>query len=258
MGNDQSGHEVAQAKADTLDFNAFRRLPRDWEQREQFRVAITYRLDALFREELSAGERAAFDAGNTRDKALDGVLFKFDEFIIRQAVSYGWRLFLSNYVMARIAQWWEVAENGPELLKRLGDQLAQGAKVMRGKDTFPITDPRWYAAKETAKKELRLLLKQYKNTFNQRRRPPNYHEMCDWYREKIIEAANAFPFLRANLEVLLRYFEFVRRDDETRLGRIALGEVGAAELFDSMAACSWNVSEDTARQSISHLGSSKL
>ena len=242
-----------------FDFMAVQQPPTNPKELENLGVFLDDRLTALFAEELPSKERRAWGT----DHVPDNLWAKFDEFIIRQARTYGlWRLMASRSVRARIADWESWTDHGPELLERFFEAVVLCARVRRGQAKFPVTDPALYAAKKYMVPELRLLLNQYKREFKPRLprdRQPSYQEVRDWFEWKITKSADVFPNLRTNLSWLLNYFEYIKRQrDETRFQRIALGYARPAELFNAMVGCSWNRSEEDARQAVSQLGSLKL
>ncbi len=237
-------------------------IPTDPEARRALGTMITQHIGSFFDSTLTRADRALWRRDECDErwpeptkKRIWGAL---DKTIVGRAETLGWLIYLSPLVQKRMAQWHWEHERGPERFEQLGQAVVLAARVARGDAKLPISEPGLKQAKAQGVSELRRLLKQSKKDFNQRRTPPSYQEVCEWFRTRLEASPRAFPFLKLNTFSLLQYFEHAKQKENGFAKRLALGEIRPGALFDDWGAWSRNLNRDTFRQSISRLPSAKV
>jgi hypothetical protein len=174
------------AETNGTDLQAVQEMPLDARERHDLRESRRVNLNQMFEETLSKQDRDLWrdwqkPDGQRDDTASELRIFgKFDDFILRISRTLGWQVFLSDVIVNRIAQWWHKKRNGPELLERLGRELALGARVGRGLVALPMDDQAWHAIRDTAKCELRPLLNKLRNTFGPGNSLPNTEQILSF------------------------------------------------------------------------------
>jgi hypothetical protein len=184
------------------------------------------------------------------------VLRKFDEVLIQEAETLGWRLYCCPLVMRRIVYWCDKSLSGLALLKRFHKAIELGVGVNLGETSFPINNPRWYRIKQTGAKELKYLLAQYREAVRGHNRAPGPPEICNWFKETVERVSSAVPYLSQNLSALLVGLENALKNDPSFRMRMASGAVSTREapsLFDKIFSHGCNVTESYARKKISEL-----
>lgn len=225
--------------------------PEDALERRVFGATVTAELESLFRRRLSAREVALCDSGEAWTLKM---LCLLDKMIVELAQTFGWRIYESELVRKQMARWHNTRDK-LHLIKQLGDAVYLAASVAHGRGKLPVRDPELKVLKPQAVGELRRLLKQSRNHFNQYRTLPSGQEVCKLFRRTVESSQDAYPFWSRNIDSLLQYFE--RAD--TLVRRIALGDVRPGALFDEWGADIHNLkSPEIFRQSVSNLPASKL
>ncbi len=181
------------------------------------------------------------------------VVSLFDEFVIQQARVLGPRIFHVEAVVLRLAQWWDGEENGPDLLRCLGEALELGARVIRGQACLPIDDPAWYPFKREAVPELRLLRNQLRNRIASAKRFPSPPKITGLIGDLIRAATLSFPRLAENLTSLVRFLEMY----PALASDFAAGDATPTRLYDEWVAWSTNRDAESMRRRVSMLGSRK-
>ena len=247
------------------DLQVVQKMPLDEHERLDLRESRRVNLNQMFEDTLSQRDsdlwrRWQNQKPNVRldDTASELRIFrKLDDFILRTARTLGWQLFLSDAIVSRIEQWWHKELNGPQLLERLGKELALGARVSRGQASLPMDDQAWHATKNTAKRELRPLLNKLRNTFGPSKSLPSTAQVLSFIRGEVEREPQAFPFLSQSLQSLLRFLQYLQDSNAAMRDRLVSGGVRPAEFFDAWGAWATNRTEESFRQRISELGRQK-
>lgn len=236
--------------------------PKDYEDRLRLGVMVSDDIISLFESRLAPKDHALWHQRDSQERWTKAdekkILGAFDKTIIERAQTLGWRVYLSPFVLERMAKWQDGHEHGLDRIERLGQAVLLAARVACGQAKLPITEPEWRKFKPQVINELRRLFKQYRHVFNQHRSAPSYKEACEWLRQTVEGSPNAFPFLLLNLTSLFRYFGHAAQEDDAISKQVTLGDLRPGKLFDEWGAWGRNLSPDTFRQSISGLPSAKV
>jgi hypothetical protein len=237
-------------------------VPSDPEDRLRLAGAVTRDIRRLFEGRLAPEDLALWcqdepetDWTEPEKRRLLGML---DLVIIERAETLGWRVYLSPLVLRQMAEWHDKYKHGPQRLKELGKAVARAARVARGEDKLPISEPEWKQNKEQAKNELQRLFNQYRAVFRPLQARPSYQDACEWLRSAVEDSKESFPLLRVNMNSLFKYFEHAGKEDITFVKRLLLGNIRPASLFDEWAAWGRNLDTEFFRQSVSRQSTTKL
>ena len=234
-----------------FDIQMVEELPRDPVLRSQLSAVMDGNFLAQFEYGLSRSELTLWRREGLKSQQITD---RLDEFILGQARVLGWRLFLCDAVLRRIAHWWWQGEtNGPQLLSQLGKNLSLGAKVIRGKAHLPLKDTAFYQFKRDLVSELRRLLNRLRVLGAKRNRLPGLEELGDLIQQEVMKSGQPYPRLWENLTAFLKYLEW----DEKIVIAIGSGEGRPAQIADNFIGWSTNQDPESTRQRISRLGSQK-
>lgn len=180
---------------------------------------------------------------------------ELDEIIIRQAATLGWRTGLSELVCWRMSEW-ELASEGPILLRRYHRAIERAARIFQGREKPPLDDPGLYLCKVETVKELRALLSELRDAYQARFcDPPGDLEavLAARFLEVVKRRSKSFPFLAINYSWWNGFFK-----EQPTILRVHLVGVRLrpASLFDSWLSWCKGVDDEWLRQTISRLGSS--
>jgi len=167
-----------------------------------------------------------------------------DKFIHSQASVLGAYLFHIEPALHRIIQW-HGEPDGPKLMRRLGEAIAEGIEATRGEGHLPIDDPRWYAFKNETVVELRALQRRAARQ-SAAQRWQSREEILKYIQHEVSESIAEFPNLAQNLDSFL---SFLGQDDTAKL--FVYKQVRAASLFDQWAGWATNRDPEKVRQLIS-------
>ena len=176
-----------------------------------------------------------------------------DEIIIRQAVTLGWRITISELVLWRRSQW-ELLADGLELLRRYHRALKRAARIYQGLEKPPLDDPDLYRAKVETVKELRVLLSEMRKAYQAR--------FCDplgvlepvlvaHFLKALAKRSKAFPFLAGNRK---HWRGFLAEQSAALRPQLAEVRLRPASLFDSWISWCKRRDQEWTRQTISRLG----
>ncbi len=176
---------------------------------------------------------------------------KLDALILKQTETMGWRLGLSALVHMRFSEW-DSHSNGPEFFEQYGKALARSARRFQKRERPPIDDPELYRVKQETVPELRLFLRNLRNTFSGKRSQPSSGELIEYFQKTVSAEGDAFIHLKTNLNSWLQHF----RENSISIKVLLNGKrASPAALFDSWLAWSKGFDPETIRQKISELGS---
>lgn len=252
------GKEQVARLSDVLGIGALSvlELSADEEERRRLRHLVEEDLEQHVRARFSPKDFAMWDARETgKWSGADRrrIWGAFDYVIIERAQTLGWRIFESVWVRSRIQHWQDGGRDGVSRLRKLFRSVELSAGVSRGTAKLPITERErtaWRNAKKRAVAELRIVFRQHKNEFNQKRRTPTPPEMREWFRSALAESTRPFQFLGRNRESFLRYLDYAQKHDGVLYRQVLLSEATPAAFFDSWAAWSRNLSAESLRQAL--------
>ena len=179
------------------------------------------------------------------------VLNDFDDYLLGLFHTYGWRLFMSEGVLQRLAEW---EKHGPHLLKRLGEELALRSRVVKGKARHPLDDRDLYEFKEKASEELKVLFRMARTFFGSSNRRPKCLTIADWMKLEIETQPSSFRSLHASRLSLYSFINTLEQRDHACATRLAAGTLSAKEFFYRWFAAATNRSYEGVRQAISETG----
>jgi len=218
---------------------------------------ITMQLSALWLERMSAADRRTVLA---RQKAWltqisPGALRVLDEIIIRQAVTLGWRIELSEWVLWRQSEWVS-APDGLGLLRRFHRSIERAARIHQGLEKPPLDDPGIYSFKRETVKELNEVL----GKMREARRVHSRHAYRDSDTDLVARFLNLIKRKSRTVPNLARNWHRWKKFLSERSAelRVCLTAARArpASLFDSWFSWCKGVDQEWVRQTISRLGSS--
>lgn len=179
-------------------------------------------------------------------EAATRIFDALDDVIFSQARTLGSKLLLCDAVLRRLIKW-DSLSNGPELWKRLGQEMAMHIRVVRGEAKLPLED-RMRAFRVDLKREHSLLRRWIRS---QRQTSMDTDELVALTRHYTEENPDSFRRLRANWTL---FESFVRNEPEWLTQRT----LTSAAFADAFLAKHTNRSEESLRQSISKMPSPKL
>lgn len=171
-----------------------------------------------------------------------------DEIILEQARAIGIRVWLSDVVLNRMAQWEEELK-GAELYEQFGKELALRINVSRGKKRASL-DPKMRAFKDDVKKEYSHLQKVLRSR-DGGRRPLTFDDLLSLAEGHIKANSRAFQRLAANLTL---FRAVVQKDNEWLTQRNMTPAMFAQEFL----AVATNRSAESLRQELSRMPHRKL
>jgi hypothetical protein len=218
--------------------------------------AVRHRVIESLKQRLSPKEyetwksRMSLGSASPLSRVDEQILRKFDEVLIQEAATLGWRLYCYPAAMKRVSYWCDKSKDGLAFLKRFHKAIEAGVAANLGEEKRYISDPRWYETKQKAVKELKYLLGQCREAFRARHKAPEAQEIYSWFHERIAHLSSAVPFWHQNSTALLEYL----KNDSNLCACLASGLVTRREapsLFDRIFAYGYNVTEAHARKRIS-------
>ena len=178
-----------------------------------------------------------------------------DEIIIRQAVTLGWRIGLSELVHWRLSEW-ELAPDGLKLLRRYHRAVERAARIFQRREKPPLDDPNLYPFKVATVKELRVLLSEMREAFRPRLSdsPDDVERvLLSHFFRIVVKRSSSFPLIAANR---LRWDAFFKEQPTVLRQNLAEVRLRPASLFDLWLSWCKGVDPEWLRQTISRLGSS--
>lgn len=179
----------------------------------------------------------------------------FDETIIRQAGTAGWRIGLSELVHWRLNEWDQAPEHSP-VLRRYYRALIRAARIFQGSKKPPLDDPGLYAAKVEAVNELTALLSRMREVFRGRQSnsPEKLEsELTNFFLNEISRRSKSLRYLAVNCDAWRAFIT----EHATDLRVHCMGaRIRPASLFYLWMAWCKKVDPERLRQAISRLGSS--
>jgi len=252
---DENGPPDQAEASPSLEGPEYGRLRAEIEQWIRYGMANTTRIYSRVAEKLSPSDRPLFVQYGLEvpeDDARCRIRKQFDEVILQQARAVGPQIFLSHVVIRRLHEWFKIEQNGPELLERLGKQLAWGARVKRGDSTFPLDDPQLYLVNKDLMREVRLLLRGVREELDRTNSIPQKDELLDGLQKRIVNPARSFPRLFENWGSVRQFLQSV--NGRPLLLRIATGKATPSEFVAGWWASISGHPPDYARKAISKLG----
>lgn len=155
------------------------------------------------------------------------LMHAFDDFVLHQFAEWGWRLLMSVQVVHRISEW---EKHHPELLERLGKEMALKARVLRGEKAAPFAEGIEQFA-DGAIAELTRLLHRQKEEFRSLRRRVRCEAIADWMQSEINARPAIFPLLKANLAQLHGFVHTLQKHDPTAARALQRGDMRARGFF---------------------------
>jgi hypothetical protein len=238
-----------------VDLQAIERVHiSDPEKRKEVGAVLTN----LFYNALPQQKKDLFDqlkSDSACDDNVKHILEKeFDAFILSQAQCLGWRILLSDTILARIAKWEIPAEkDGPRLFDELGKSLALHAGILRGEARRPV--PReMYGFREKTKPELKVLLRKTKLFIaaNRPRGRQGWDEIIAYICRQIEGDSETFPILGGRLRGLKGFLWYLQ--DSYPDTPASLAERTPADFFKEWAGWAENRDPEALRQDVSKLG----
>ena len=154
---------------------------------------------------ITAGMEKLFAQEPARRKATDSEVSElFDEYILFQSATMGWRITLGTEVQRRMSVWW-LEPSGPKKFKKLGEALALSAERVQGRSKPPVVDPSWYEGAEASISELKLLFTRLAQHTNVK----GWFTSDGLLREVslLVRSGSDFPVLRHSIDSLLNYLK---------------------------------------------------
>jgi len=241
-----------------VDLQAIDRIPPDPEERRAQRKKVGKVLADLFYNALPQQKKDLVDqlkSDSVCDENVRHIIEKeFDDFILGQAHCLGWRIFLSDTILARIAKWEIPAEkDGPKLSVELGKALALHAGILRGEARRPVP-PEMYGFREKTKPELKVLLRKTK-LFIAVKRPrgrQGWDQIISYICREIEGDSATFPILGGRLRPLKGFLWHLQ--DSYPDTPAFLGDRTPADFFKEWAGWAENRDPEALRQDVSKLG----
>jgi hypothetical protein len=202
---------------------------------------------------ITRGMAELFDQEPAKRKATASEIPElFDEYILFQSATMGWRILLSTEVQRRMSVWW-LEPSGPDKFKRLGKALALSAERVQGTKRAPITDPDLYQGRKDTIAELKSLFQQIAYSVTAQRVRPTSDSLIGIVSTIVKADVRAFPILNRNFEPLL---EFLKDGHNRYADRLRSGnKVSPTMFFDEWSARRRHYDPEHFRQEVSRLGS---
>ncbi len=240
-----------------VDLQAVDGIPLDPEKCKALRKGVGSVLTNLFYNALPQQKKDLFDRLNP-DSACDEndrhILEKeFDAFILSQAHCLGWRILLSDTILARIARWEIPAEkDGPKLLDELGKALALHARISRGEARRHVPQE-MYACRKEMMPELRVLLRKTKAfiAVNRPRDRRGWDEIISYICQHIEGDSQTFPMLSGRLRWLKGFLWHLQ--DSYPDAPAFLADMTPANFFNDLAGWGEGRDPEALRQDVSKL-----
>lgn len=229
------------------------RIPQRGMTPEQWGASIQFELVPIWIDALSRRDRekvlAAFEQ-RSLDSLPSNLFAKLDSIIVHQAETLGWRMTLSELVRFRMSVW-DLAENGPEMFRKLGLALARSARRMQRKELAPIEDPDQRLVKHETVQELRLVLSILRTHFSTIQKRPEQVAVLKKFENTILDSSQSFGHLRANLDRWLKFFE--ENEEAIRRPVVLRVRSSPASLYDEFLSWCTGWQQESVRQAISKL-----
>jgi hypothetical protein len=232
------------------------RIPQQGQTGEDWGSIITAHLFVLWLEWTPAGDKkiARAQRKGWRSQISQDAVHVLDKIIVRQAVTLGWRIELSELVRWRLSEW-ELTADGLGLLRRFHRAIERAARIYQRLEKPPIDDPGLYLFKIKTVEELRAVLKKMQDAKRARssRARKNSRDLLGQFLKTIKQNSKSLPYLTANLA---RWKAFrTAQPDELRTCLSAV-RFRPASLFNIWLSWCKGVDPEWLRQVISRLGSS--
>ena len=231
-------------------------IPLRGQTRSQWDANITTQLAALWLDRMPLADLTIASAQGPAwlGQISAAALRELDETIIRQAVTFGWRIGLSGLVQWRLNEW-DTAPDGLKLLSRYHRAVERAARIFQRREKPPLDDPDLYRFKMETVQELRILLGKMRAKYRKRFcDPPDDLEpilVADFL--KTARRSKSLPHLAANYA---RWRGFLEQQPTVLRIHLSGVRLHPAGLFDSWFSWCKGIDEEWARQVISRLGSS--
>jgi len=233
------------------------RIPQRGQTGESWGSHITMQLLALWLERIPAADQRIALARRKAwlDQLSPSALRVLDEIIIRQAVTLGWRIELSELVLWRQSEWVSTPD-GLGLLRLFHHSVERAARIHLRLEKPPLDDPDIYLFKLETVSELNTVLGKMRKA--RRARSRHAHRRLDadlvaYFLALIKRNSRSLPSLARNW---LRWKQFLRARPAELTVRLTAARTRPASLFDSWFSWCKGVEQEWVRQTISRLGSS--
>jgi hypothetical protein len=171
------------------------------------------------------------------------LMHAFDDFLLSMFAEFGWRLLMSVGAIQRISEW---EKHNPMLLERLGTELAQRSKVLRGEGRARYPEDMDVFA-DVAIPELERLFRLKREKFGRHR--PSCTEVAEWIKSEVTRRPEEFPSLSRELLMLegfVRNLPTLNRDLAWAFER---GNIGARRfIYEWFALCHGRSRKDLQNQ----------
>jgi len=172
----------------------------------------------------------------------------FDEFILEQARTIGFRLMVHPAVLSRMLEW---QDTGDERFDQLLKNLDLCVRVGRGEARLLISEHEWYAFKKDLVPELKILKNRLKNQQLALGRGRSAKGILSLVKEELSQPI--YQRLRTNRTAFLSYLQHEEHKEEAEA--FVSGRLSSAQLADCLIAWSRNYSNaNSARKAISKIG----
>jgi hypothetical protein len=236
-------------------------IPRPWpSSQEEFGEVITNTLvDILWNSVMTEDERESLmmeagglqGANNRPSIAYEKWIEKLDALILKEAVTFGWRISVSKMVQRRFLEW-EVLPDGPERFERFGKACARATRISQKKEPPPIDDPGLRRSKLVAVPELRLLLRSLRDEFSTARTRPTAAVILERFAATVTAEPETFDYLYKTLKWWKRFFE--EEEGSSSIKALVSGQrLSPAALFDTWMGRWKGRDADSIRQQVSRM-----
>jgi len=222
---------------------------------EQWGLVIQSELIKTWFDAMSLEERQtsaiAFEHPHLLTLLPSPLLSKLDSIILDQTETLGWRITLCELVRFRMSEW-DLASNGPELFERLGSAMGKASLILQRKKLPPLDADAWLVKRETIQ-ELKPIVNTLRAHFSRKKIAPKPTEAREFFATTVSDSS--FVHVRANIDRWLKFFE----ENQDALDRLFLDRRPTpASLYDRFNAWSSGWEQESLRQAISDLGTSRL
>lgn len=244
---------------DRFDLMFIHKIPFDLDERRTLSLTVTQRVLDVFAGRLSQAEHTLFRTEPLSSPKSLNLWPKFDETLISEASSLGWRILLSDDVLRRVEHWHDWLPEGPELLKRFFGAIVTSSRMRRGLEQHPLTAPELYPSRQLARDEMKALCKRLNALTVGRARLPETTRLYTLIRDEI-NATGRYPYLRKNIRSL---FNYLGQQDEdhgrnfTKQLVVRGSGVTPAEIINGWFDWAFCTAEGQSRKIISKIGSRK-
>ena len=241
-----------QVAAKIIDFMSLEAPTNDPAERRSRGNRLIESLDKILRGRLSRAETnfwLRFSRGDAvGSREIDHVLNKFDDVLIEQAESLGWRMLESNMVIQRIAYWMDKDTRGIEKLEKFNESLEGNAKIGRGLQRHSFREQEWYQTRKDAFREVKALQRKMVSQFAAKNRIPNPTDAYSAIRAEVAASPSAYTYLTANLRSFSEYLGPLTP-------RFVTGGMTPGAVLDGWFDYQGSVAAGKSRQIISRIGS---